>query len=79
MSHTLLPMGPLLSDVMDTLEGTCIVHRHREGDDGAAPLERIADECTGVVTETIGSVDAGGRAYQGRWTAKARKEQPGGN
>ena len=79
MSHTLPLMGPLPSDVMDTRESTCTVHRHREADDGAALLERIADECTGVVTETVGSVDAGGRAYQGRWTAKARKEQPGGN
>ena len=60
MSHTLLPTGPLPPDVTDTLESTCTVHRHREADDGAtALLERVADECIGVITETIGSVDAG--------------------
>ena len=51
MSQTLLLMGPLPPAFMDTLESTYEVHRHYEADDPDALIRRIADDCTGVVTD----------------------------
>lgn len=51
MSQTLLLMGPLMPAIQDELERDNDVRRHWEADDADALLDRIADACTGVVTD----------------------------